>query len=82
MPSKKRLAIDKVLSKLYPDYTIKLVKKDSLIQEGDEGETISINGIEIDLAWVPRSKDWTDKDSQHILIEDCKESIEKLLDSL
>ena len=74
--SKRRLAIDKRLSRIFPDYKIELVDK------GEDKETVAVNGIEINIAWIPHSKDWSDKQSRDILVRDCRESIEKLLNSL
>jgi hypothetical protein len=72
MPKKHTKTLISRLKRVYREYDIKLVDKGSV-------ETASLDGKEIDLAWVPYSKTITDKGAIDILLKDCKRSIDKLI---
>jgi hypothetical protein len=69
-----RLALDKRMQKYFPEHDIALYEK-------DEKETMIVNGVEIDLAWIPHSKNINDKGAFDILVKDCRLSIKRLLDA-
>lgn len=75
MARKRRLALDKRMQKAFPDHTIALHAK-------GEKETMVIDGVEIDLAWIPHSKNVNDMGAYNTLVKDCKLSIERHLNSI
>jgi len=61
------------LQKLFKSHIIELAYED------DDKETILVDGEDIDLMWMPRIDEISDKEVIFILYSDCKKSIRRLL---